>query len=174
MGKIKLSRRIKRKNIVEENEDIENTETQNSISTIKLKVTKDMHDTNLTCQASHPTYKEPKEAVILLHVEYKPELEINVESEEIKEGDDVKLNCSVKANPPKVTFKWYIDDILEYDKVKDDDLEDQVSVMEIDNIDKDMNGKVVKCWASNKIQNKPYEAEVKHTLNVQCRLPLNW
>ena len=32
-----------------------------------------------------------------------------------------------------------------------------------------MNGKNVKCWASNKIQNKPYETEEVHTLNVHCK-----
>ena len=36
-------------------------------------------------------------------------------------------------------------------------------------IDKSMNGKNVKCWASNKIQNKPYETEEVHTLNVHCK-----
>ena len=160
----------KKKNIVDETEDIENSKTQNFISTIKLTVTKDQHDTNLTCQASHPTYKEPMNAVIRLSVEYKPELKIEHEPEEMKEGDNVKLTCSASANPSKVTFKWYIDDILEYDKVKDDDLEDQKSTLEIAGIGKDMNGKVIKCWASNKIQNKPIESEVLHTLNIQCKI----
>ena len=35
-----------------------------------------------------------------------------------------------------------------------------------------MNGKNVKCWASNKIQNKPYETEEVHTLNVHCKYPI--
>ena len=39
-------------------------------------------------------------------------------------------------------------------------------------IDKSMNGKNVKCWASNKIQNKPYETEEVHTLNVHCKYPI--
>ena len=75
----------KKKNIVDETEDIENTKTQNVISTIKLTVTKEQHDTNLTCQASHPTYKEPANAVIHLNVEFKPELKIEHEPEEMKE-----------------------------------------------------------------------------------------
>ena len=159
----------KKKNIVDETEDIENTKTQNVISTIKLTVTKEQHDTNLTCQASHPTYKEPVNAVIHLNVEFKPELKIEHEPEEMKEGDDVKLTCSATANPSRVTFKWYIADILEYDKVTDVNLEDQKSTLEFPGIGKDMNGKVIKCWSSNKIQNKPFESEVLHTLNIQCK-----
>ena len=148
---------------------MENTKTQNVISTVKLTLEKDQHDTNLTCQVSHPTYEEPINAVIHLNVQFKPELEIKSEPETMKEGDDVKLTCSATANPTEVTFKWYIDDILEYDKVKDDDLEDQESTLEIPGIGKDMNGKVIKCWSSNKIQNKPVESEVLHTLNVHCK-----
>ena len=31
-----------------------------------------------------------------------------------------------------------------------------------------MNGKKVKCWARNKINNKPHEAEAVHTLDIHC------
>ena len=53
------------------------------------------------------------------------------EPSEIKEGDSVKIICKSQSNPPKVMFKWYIDDIIEYDKVKDDDSTDQTSSLEI-------------------------------------------
>ena len=100
----------------------------------------------------------------------------------------MNISCSAQSNPPKVMFKWYIEDIIEYDKVIDGDTEDQTSLLHITGtvavcisihihltsslcaeIDKSMNGKNVKCWASNKIQNKPYETEEVHTLNVHCK-----
>ena len=160
----------KKKNIEEETEDIENSKLQNAISTVKLTLDKEQHNTSLTCQVSHPTYDQPKTAMIHINVEFKPELTIELEPEDMKEGDDVKLTCSATANPPKVLFKWYIADILEYDKVKDDDLDDEKSTLEIPAIGKDMNGKVVKCLGSNKIQNRPVEAEVLHTLNIHCNV----
>lgn len=167
----KIKKDKKNKNIVEITEDIENSKQQNAISTVKLTLDKEQHNTTLTCQVSHPTYSDgPKTAVIHINVEFKPELTIKHEPEEMKEGDDVKLTCSATANPPKVLFKWYIADILEYDKVKDDDLDDQISSLEISGIGKDMNGKVVKCLGSNKIQNKPVESEVLHTLNIHCNV----
>ena len=113
------------------------------------------------------------------------------EPADIKEGDTVNISCSAQSNPPKVMFKWYIEDIIEYDKVIDGDTEDQTSLLHITGmysyrvhfhlyslnivsaeIDKSMNGKNVKCWASNKIQNKPYETEEVHTLNVHCKYPI--
>ena len=118
-------------NIIDETEDIENSKIKNQISTIKVEITKEMDGTNLTCQASHPTYPEPRRTAILLRVQYKPELTVDQEPSEIKEGDSVKIICKSQSNPPKVMFKWYIDDIIEYDKVKDDDLSDQTSSMEI-------------------------------------------
>ena len=92
-----------------------------------------------------------------------------LEPSKIKAGDNVKITCRAKSNPQQVSFKWYIDDILEYDKVKDEDPGDQTSAMELVEIDKSMNEKKVKCLASNKIQNALYESSKEHTLNVHCR-----
>ena len=92
-----------------------------------------------------------------------------LEPSKIKAGDNVKITCTAKSNPQQVNFKWYIDDILEYDKVKDEDPGDQTSTMELVEIDKSMNGKKVKCLASNKIQNAPYESSKEHELDVHCK-----
>ena len=51
------------------------------------------------------------------------------EPADIKEGDTVNISCSAQSNPPKVMFKWYIEDIIEYDKVIDGDTEDQTSLL---------------------------------------------
>ena len=93
----------------------------------------------------------------------------SLDPSKIKAGDTVKLTCTAKSNPQQVSFKWYIDDILQYDKVKDDDLEDQNSTMELVGIDKSLNGKKVKCLASNKIQNALYESNKVHKLDVHCK-----
>ena len=37
-------------------------------------------------------------------------------------------------------------------------------------IDKSLNGKKVKCWASNRINHKPHETEKVHTLNIHCKI----
>ena len=65
-----------KKIVSETTEDIDNSKNKNIISTITLEVKKEMDQTNLTCQAEHPTFSEPKTAQILLQVQYKPELSI--------------------------------------------------------------------------------------------------
>ena len=137
---------------------------------MKLEIKKDMDGKNITCEASHPTYSAPVKTVIMLKVLYKPELTITQEPAEIKEGDTVTIKCVSTSNPPKVMFKWYIDDVIEYESVKDEDPDDQTSALELTGIDKSKNGQKIKCWASNKIQNKPYETEAVHTLNINCKV----
>ena len=54
-----IAKKIKKKKIVEDKvEDVGDTKTQNAVSTVKLKVTKEMQNTNLTCQANHPTHPD--------------------------------------------------------------------------------------------------------------------
>ena len=157
----------KKKNIVEEIEDIESTKTQNKISTIKITASKDEHNTNITCQANHPTYPNPLDTVIHMNVEFKPEMTLSVVPEEIKEGDNVRLTCSTNANPDRVTFKWYIADILEHDRVRT--INASTSSLQILGISKAMNNKKIKCWASNKVLSKNFESDSLHTLNVHCK-----
>ena len=66
----------KKEVISESTEDISNSKNKNTISTLTLDVVKEMDQTNLTCQASHPTFSQPKATQIFLHVQYKPEVTI--------------------------------------------------------------------------------------------------
>ena len=67
-----------KENIIKETtEDIENSKLKNIISTLTLEVKKEMDQTNLTCQSSHPTIEQPKNAHIFLTVQYKPELTVS-------------------------------------------------------------------------------------------------
>ena len=65
-----------KKIVSETTENIDNSKNKNIISTITLDVKKEMDQTNLTCQAEHPTFSKPKTTQILLQVQYKPELTI--------------------------------------------------------------------------------------------------
>ena len=82
-----------KKIVSETTENIDNSKNQNIISTLTVEVKKEMDQTNLTCQAEHPTFSEPKTAQILLQVQYKPELSIAQEPSKIKAGDNVEITC---------------------------------------------------------------------------------
>ena len=72
----------KKKNIVDEEEEVEGTKLHNAVSTVKLEVGKEEHGRKVTCLATHETYcpEEPAtcpvNTTILLMVKYKPELTI--------------------------------------------------------------------------------------------------
>ena len=120
----------KEKNIEQETEDIPDSKVKTQVSTIKLEVKKGMSPA-VVCEASHPGYEEPLVARLGLSVQFAPELAIGQEPGEIKEGDDVVITCTADSNPTRVMFKWYIEDVIEVDRVVDTNVTDQVSALEL-------------------------------------------
>ena len=118
------------KNIEDETEDIPDSKIKNQVSTIKLEVKKGMSPA-VVCEASHPGYEEPLAARLGLSVQFAPELAISQEPGEIKEGDDVVITCTADSNPTRVMFKWYMEDVIEVDRVVDNNVTDQVSALEL-------------------------------------------
>ena len=118
------------KNIEEATEDIPDSKLKTQVSTIKLEVKKDMSSA-LVCEASHPGYGEPLVTRLGLSVQFAPELAISQEPGEIKEGDDVVITCTADSNPARVMFKWYIEDVIEVDRVVDTNTTDQISSLEL-------------------------------------------
>jgi hypothetical protein len=41
------------------------------------------------------------------------------------------ITCTADSNPTRVMFKWYIEDVIEVDKVVDHNTTDQISSLEI-------------------------------------------
>jgi hypothetical protein len=72
----------KKKNIVDAEEEVVTTKKVNAVSTVKLTVGREEHNTNLTCQTTHEAYCEgepatcPISTAILILVEYAPDLTI--------------------------------------------------------------------------------------------------
>ena len=118
------------KNIEQETEDIPDSKIKTQVSTIKLEVKKGMSP-GVVCEASHPGYEEPLEARLGLSVQFTPELTISQEPGEIREGEDVVITCTAESNPTRVMFKWYVEDVIEVDRVVDSNVTDQVSSLEL-------------------------------------------
>ncbi|XP_064114069.1 roundabout homolog 3-like isoform X1 [Macrobrachium nipponense] len=77
----------------------------------RLLPTTDDHGRTLTCAATNPKVPEYKLAVShTLEVHFPPEVEAKLapalDPSNIKEGDDVYFECSVKANPPESKVIW--------------------------------------------------------------------
>ena len=118
------------KNIEQETEDIPDSKIKTQVSTVKLEVKKGM-SSGVVCEASHPGYEEPLQARLGLSVQFAPELAISQEPGEIREGENVVITCTADSNPTRVMFKWYVEDVIEVDRVVDNNVTDQVSSLEL-------------------------------------------
>ena len=72
----------KKENIEDSSEEVDATKLHNAASTVKLKLGKEEHNKNLTCQTTHEAYCSgeadscPVSTTILMLVKYAPELTI--------------------------------------------------------------------------------------------------
>ncbi|KAK4286791.1 hypothetical protein Pmani_040120, partial [Petrolisthes manimaculis] len=81
-------------------------------STFVPNVTREDHNTEVTCHASNPAAPDhPITNTTHLVVHYPPSVSASLgpslTPELLKEGDDVYFDCSVAANPPAATITWY-------------------------------------------------------------------
>ncbi|XP_055586391.1 irregular chiasm C-roughest protein-like [Uranotaenia lowii] len=86
-------------------------------SILKLIPKREHHNTTLTCQAQNTADRTERSVHLKLEVKYAPKVTIEVTSgrpgsgdstQRIVEGMDVRLRCKAEANPPEVTFRWYV------------------------------------------------------------------
>jgi hypothetical protein len=85
--------------------------TFKTISTLKFSTKK---DTTISCSAFNEDFTTPRTSSPLqIKVKYRPKIEMKFSQEKLKEGDDLEIECSVKAYPADVTYKWFVDDVEE-------------------------------------------------------------
>ncbi|XP_042217208.1 uncharacterized protein LOC121862887 isoform X2 [Homarus americanus] len=83
-----------------------------SRSTLYLTPTLGDHDAHVSCRAKNPMVPAAVlEDTRKLNVHYTPRLSLaaglNLDMEDIKEGDDVYFECGIKANPPVYKVQWF-------------------------------------------------------------------
>lgn len=89
----------------------------NTRSVLKLAPKKKYHNTTITCQAQNTADRTYRSAKVLLEVKYAPKVTVSVvggalAGGRIPEGAEVILSCQADANPPEVTYRWFINDEL--------------------------------------------------------------
>ncbi|KAF7488042.1 Irregular chiasm C-roughest protein [Sarcoptes scabiei] len=64
----------------------------------------------VTCRSENAALKSPRYAHIQLEVRYAPEVNLRIasvsETDMVREGDDLTLECNAIGNPSRMTFKW--------------------------------------------------------------------
>lgn len=76
----------------------------------------------------------------------------------LMEGMDVRLKCSADANPPDVTYRWYIND-----RLVDTDATTELHLV---NVTRTQHDSIVKC----EVQNAVGKSEETETLDISCKL----
>ncbi|XP_052562384.1 irregular chiasm C-roughest protein-like isoform X1 [Culex pipiens pallens] len=128
-------------------------------SILKLIPKKEHHNTTFTCQAQNTADRTYRSVKLKLEVKYAPKVDIEVLGGEtsggkILEGSDVRLHCHADANPPDVTFRWYVG--------KEMVLGDYSTELVILNISKKYHDVIVKCEARNAVG----KSEESETLDI--------
>lgn len=86
-------------------------------SVLRLTPTKEMNNRTVVCQAQNTVDKAYRTAAIRLEVQYAPKVTVTVVngavdggSGQIPDGATIEAMCVVDANPPEVTYQWFVDD----------------------------------------------------------------
>ncbi|XP_053678604.1 irregular chiasm C-roughest protein-like [Anopheles nili] len=117
-------------------------------SILKLTPKKEHHNTTFTCQAQNTADRTYRSVRLKLEVKYAPKVKIAViggalNGGRILEGTEVRLSCRADANPPDVTFRWFVGDELSDGN--------HASELLIANVSRKYHGTTVRCEVRNAV-----------------------
>ncbi|ODM98984.1 Irregular chiasm C-roughest protein [Orchesella cincta] len=82
----------------------------NTRSILRFRPTKEHHNKTFTCQAHNRPSKEVMSTHIRLEVKYAPKVSVKIQSTQIREFDNVRISCRAEANPPEISYRWFLND----------------------------------------------------------------
>jgi len=83
-------------------------QTFKTISSVRYKVERAMHNKTVICSAINIASTESKNTKVRLNVMYKPKVSLGINSGAglIREGDNVILHCEADSNPAPYSYSW--------------------------------------------------------------------
>uniref|UniRef100_A0A8C7SKY7 Kirre like nephrin family adhesion molecule 3a n=1 Tax=Oncorhynchus mykiss TaxID=8022 RepID=A0A8C7SKY7_ONCMY len=79
---------------------------ESTVSTLYLSASNIETGQRITCRASNKAAPNGKDAVVTIDIQHLPLVNLSVEPQPILEGNLVKFDCSAKANPPVIHYRW--------------------------------------------------------------------
>ncbi|KAM3968931.1 irregular chiasm C-roughest protein-like [Aphomia sociella] len=125
-------------------------------SILKMKPKGEDNNQTYTCQAQNTADRTYRSASIVIEVKYPPKVKMFLKSAvngRFPEGNDVIIACEGEANPPNVTYKWYINDKF---------VAANTTELRIYNITKKYHDYIVKCDVHNDVGT----TEESHVLEI--------
>ncbi|KAJ0170535.1 hypothetical protein K1T71_013906 [Dendrolimus kikuchii] len=116
-------------------------------SVLRLTPGKMHHNQTITCQAQNTADRAPRMATVHIEVKYLPKLNVTIKSgavnNKIPEGTEVRIRCSVDANPAPQLYRWYLNN--------NPVIGDYTDEMIIFNVTRKHHKAVVRCEVSNTV-----------------------
>jgi len=114
------------------------------------------HNTSIWCQARNSAVNKKLQTKIHLHVRFSPKISLTIAgpTRKLIEGSDVQFLCLTKANPPEVSYRWFVNDQYVQDEV--------TSELWLINITRRLHNSFVRCEAQNSVE----KAEESKALSI--------
>ncbi|KAJ8959341.1 hypothetical protein NQ318_022027 [Aromia moschata] len=128
-------------------------------SILKLTPRKIHHNTTFTCQAQNTAERTHRSAKLKLEVKFAPKVTVTIVSGlgpngRIPEGAEVRLGCHADANPPNVTYRWFLNE--------EPLIGDYTTELVLHNVTRRHHDAIVKC----EVQNSVGKSEESQTLDI--------
>ncbi|KAK5639967.1 hypothetical protein RI129_010778 [Pyrocoelia pectoralis] len=128
-------------------------------SILKLTPRKEHHNTTFTCQAQNTAERTHQSAKLKLEVKYAPKVTVTILSGaasngRIPEGAEVRVGCQADANPPEVTYRWFLNEQVI--------VGDYTTELVLTNVTRKYHDAIVKCEVHNVVG----KSEESETLDI--------
>ena len=123
---------------------------------LRLKPQLDDDQRKIFCTVSSDISLDPKGAMTVLRLKYKPRIKFSYKKEFLNEGDSFSATCNVDAYPKHVEFSWYVDgQLMESEKL---------NTLTIPKVTKSYLNSLVKCQVKNSVG----ISEAEGAINIKC------
>ena len=143
--------------VKEKIERVEDSKKTITVSSITFTAARNMSGAVLECEASNKSDDNIEKVNTTVVIEHQPDVSLNSDSEEIHEGDMVKMTCSASASPALVEYQWHLGG--------QEVLEARGAVELVLQADRRLHKKRVTCLARNKVG----QSSADLLLDVKCK-----
>jgi len=157
-------------NTITRTKKLEDGKTFETFSVLRLKPQLDDDQRKIFCTVSSDISPDPKGAMTVLRLKYKPRIKFSYKKEFLNEGDSFSATCNVDAYPKHVEFSWYVDgQLMESEKL---------NTLTIPKVTKSYLNSLVKCQVKNSVGISEAEGAInikyapsilKHPKNARMR-----
>ena len=144
--------------VEEKIENLEGSKRTVTVSSLKFVGTRNMSGAMLECQALSDVTDHVMRVKTEVVIEYKPDVKLTADSDDIHEGDSVKMSCQASSSPELVEYQWHLGG--------KEVLEARGAMELVLQADRKLHNKKVTCLARNKVG----QSSADFLLDIKCKM----